>query len=58
MAWLVIVWQLSVKYRRIMSVGMYLKYIKNNNLLIVKKLNKQKNIVLTLKIMFITNLMD
>jgi hypothetical protein len=28
MVWLVIVWQLSVKYRRILSVGMYLKYIK------------------------------
>jgi hypothetical protein len=31
MAWLVIVWQLSVKYRRIVSIGIavgrYLKYI-------------------------------
>jgi hypothetical protein len=27
MAWLVIVWQLSVKYRQILSVGRYLKYI-------------------------------
>jgi hypothetical protein len=45
MAWLIIVWQLYVKYRKKLSVdkavGMYLKYIKNNNLLIVKNLNKQ-----------------
>jgi hypothetical protein len=41
MAWLVIVWQLSVKYRRILSVGMYFEIYKNNNLLIVKNLNKQ-----------------
>jgi len=47
MAWVVIIWQLSVKYRWKLSVGkavvMYLKYIYiyNNNLLIVKKLNKQ-----------------
>ena len=45
MAWLIIVWQLSVKYRRKLSVGkavgMYLKYIYKNNLLIVKNLNKQ-----------------
>jgi len=28
MAWLVIVWQLSVKYRRILSVGMYFEIYK------------------------------
>ena len=45
MAWVVIVWQLSVKYQRKLSVGRYLKYIYIYiyiyNLLIVKKLNKQ-----------------
>jgi hypothetical protein len=45
MAWLVIVWQLSVKYQRILSVGisvgMYFEIYKNNNLLIVKNFNKQ-----------------
>jgi hypothetical protein len=44
-AWVVIVWQLSVKYQRNVSVGTaigsYSKYIYKNNLLIVKKLNKQ-----------------
>ena len=41
MAWLVIVWQLSVKYRRILSVSMYFEIYIKNNLLIVKNLNKQ-----------------
>ena len=36
MAWVVIVWQLSVKYRR-NEIKIYIK----NNLLIVKILNKQ-----------------
>jgi hypothetical protein len=45
MALLVIVWQLSMKYRRIISVGisigMYFEIYKKNNLLIVKNLNKK-----------------
>jgi hypothetical protein len=40
MAWLVIVWQLYVNHRRILSVGkavgIYVKYIYINNLLIGK----------------------
>jgi hypothetical protein len=40
MAWLVIVWQLSVEYRQTLSVGRYGKY-KKIILFIVKNLNKQ-----------------
>jgi len=45
MTWVVIVWQLSVKYRRLGAIDMYIYiyiyiYI-YNNLLIVKKLNKK-----------------